>query len=75
MLRFDSPVYLYLLLMIPVFVGLMVLAEYKRRKAIKKLGDAQLIAQLMPDASTKRRSTGSCHVDSHGGASTDGNKG
>ena len=31
------------------------LAEYKRRKAIKKLGDAQLIAQLMPDASTKRR--------------------
>ena len=41
--------------MIPVFVGLMVLAEYKRRKAIKKLGDAQLIAQLMPDASTKRR--------------------
>jgi Ca-activated chloride channel family protein len=55
MLRFDSPVYLYLLLMIPVFVGLMVLAEYKRRKAIKKLGDAQLIAQLMPDASTKRR--------------------
>jgi Ca-activated chloride channel family protein len=55
MLRFDSPIYLYLLLMIPVFIGLMVLAEYKRRKAIKKLGDAQLIAQLMPDASTKRR--------------------
>lgn len=55
MLKFDSPIYLYLLLLIPVFVGLMVWAEIKRRKAIKKLGDAQLIAQLMPGASTKRR--------------------
>ena len=55
MLKFDSPIYLYLLLLIPVFVGLMAWAEIKRRKAIKKLGDAQLIAQLMPGASTKRR--------------------
>ena len=55
MLRFDSPIYLYLLLLIPVFIGLMAWAEIKRRKAIKKLGDARLISRLMPDASTKRR--------------------
>ena len=55
MLRFESPIYLYLLLIIPVFFGLMVLAEYRRRKAINKMGDPQLIAKLMPDASAKRR--------------------
>lgn len=55
MLRFESPIYLYLLVFIPIFFGLMALAEYKRHKAIKKLGDTQLIVQLMPDASAKRR--------------------
>ena len=55
MLRFESPIYLYLLLIIPVFFGLMVLAEYRRRKAINKMGDPLLIAKLMPDASAKRR--------------------
>lgn len=55
MLRFDSPIYFWLLLFIPVFIGLMLLKEWQRRKTIKKLGDPTLISALMPEVSMKRR--------------------
>lgn len=55
MLRFESPIYLWLLLIIPFFFGIMLYAEWKRRKSIIKLGDKDLIQFLMPSVSSKRR--------------------
>lgn len=54
-MRFEDSIYLYLLGVIPVMVLLMMLAEWHRRKMLKKLGDADLVKGLMPDASAKRR--------------------
>lgn len=55
MLRFESPIYLWLLLLIPLFVGFMFYVELKRRKQIKKLGTPDLVKALMPEVSLKRR--------------------
>lgn len=57
MLRFESPIYLWLLLLIPLFVGFMFYVELKRRKQIKKLGTPDLVKALMPEVSLKRRWT------------------
>lgn len=57
MIHFESPIYLYLLCIIPVFFVIMYVSEYKRRKKLKKFGDKELIKQLMPDASVARRWT------------------
>lgn len=56
-MRFESPIYLWLLVVIPIFFGIMVMSEWRRNKNIKLLGDKQLIKALMPDASRKRRWT------------------
>ncbi|MCQ2220577.1 MAG: VWA domain-containing protein [Prevotella sp.] len=55
MIRFDSPIYIWLLLLIPVMTLLMMSAEWQRVKNMKKLGDRNLIQELMPDASKTRR--------------------
>ena len=55
MIRFDSPIYIWLLLIIPVMTLLMMSAEWQRVKNMKKLGDRNLIQELMPDASKTRR--------------------
>ncbi len=54
MFRFESPVYLYLLLLVPVFVLLFLYSNYRRSKNIKKFGDSELIALLMPNYSSFR---------------------
>lgn len=45
---------LYLLLLIPVMIGLYWLAMRARERRIRKFGDPATVAQLMPDASPRR---------------------
>ncbi len=54
-MRFENSIYLWLLSIIPVMVLLMMWAELHRRKMLKRLGDKELIKNLIPDASAKRR--------------------
>lgn len=56
MFRFANPEYLYLLILVPLIVVLYFYALYKSRKKIKRLGDPELISQLMPDYSVFRAS-------------------
>ncbi|MDR2533208.1 MAG: VWA domain-containing protein [Tannerellaceae bacterium] len=55
MFRFANPDYLYLLLTIPFVIVLYVLATTGRKKALRKFGNPELLAELMPDVSPKRR--------------------
>ena len=55
MFRFASPIYLYLLILIPVFTAVYVLVQYKMKKQIKVFGDPELMRSLMPDVSPLRR--------------------
>lgn len=54
MFRFENPLYLYLLVLIPVLALLRFYAIGRRRKKLKKLGDPDLLKQLMPDVSRFR---------------------
>lgn len=54
MFRFAHPEYLYLLLILPVLLLFYVFILKARKKALKRYGDPQLIASLMPEASPKR---------------------
>lgn len=55
MLRFESPIYFWLLLMIPFFFMVMLYVEWNRKKMLRKLGDANLLSHLMPNSSALRR--------------------
>ena len=55
MFRFASPLYLYLLILIPVFTAVYVLLQYRMKKQLKVFGDIELMKSLMPDVSTIRR--------------------
>lgn len=54
MFRFEEPAYLYLLLLLPVLALLYWYSNYRRRRAIRKFGDPELMAMLMPDVSKYR---------------------
>ena len=54
MFRFEEPAYLYLLILLPLLVVFYLYSNYRRRRAIRKFGDPQLMAQLMPDVSKYR---------------------
>ena len=54
MFRFDSPDYLYLLLLIPVLALIRFFALRQRRKKLRAFGDLTLLRALMPDASKYR---------------------
>lgn len=49
--RFANQEYLYLLLMLPVFISLFIINEYRRRRSLKKLGDPALVNRLIPEIS------------------------
>jgi len=54
MFRFEDPIYLWLLLLVPVLL-LLRFITYKRRMAkLKKFGDMSLVTELMPDVSKYR---------------------
>lgn len=54
MLRFASPEYLYLLLVIPVLAVVYGLAVRSRRRRLARFGNPHTLATLMPDASPRR---------------------
>jgi Ca-activated chloride channel family protein len=54
MFRFEEPAYLYLLILLPLLVAVYLYSNYRRRQAIRKFGDPQLMAVLMPDVSKYR---------------------
>lgn len=54
MIRFEDPAYLWLLLLIPLLAMLRLGALLSRRRRFKKLGDINLLRQLMPAVSRFR---------------------
>ncbi|MDD4150411.1 MAG: VWA domain-containing protein [Bacteroidales bacterium] len=55
MFRFQEPQYLWLIAITAIVVLLFLLAEYVRRKRIKKIGDHDLVNLLIPETSILRR--------------------
>jgi Ca-activated chloride channel family protein len=53
-MRFANPEYLYLLLLLPVIIGLFIYSNYRRRKNINSYGDPQLLKKLIPPTATLR---------------------
>lgn len=54
MFRFGEPLYLYLLIVLPVLAAFYFYSNYRRRKKLRLYGDSQLLKQLMPDVSKYR---------------------
>ena len=54
MLRFEDPIYLYMLLAVPALVLLRLALWRIRKKKLNALGDYALLKQLMPDVSKYR---------------------
>ena len=52
--RFANPDYLYLLLLVPVIILLFIANVIRRRKALKRLGDLNLVEKLIPEMSGAR---------------------
>lgn len=55
MLRFEDPIYLWLLLLLPVLALVRFFAWRKYKKQLRHFGDPKLLADLMPDVSKPRR--------------------
>lgn len=54
-MTFGSPVYLYGLILVPAALLLLVWADWRRRLAIARMGEPQLIARLSQDVNTRGR--------------------
>jgi Ca-activated chloride channel homolog len=52
--RFANPEYLYLFLLIPILILLWILNEFRRKRALKRLGNNELVIKLIPDMSKVR---------------------
>lgn len=55
MFRFESPIYLYLLLLLPVVLLLHYAWNFYRRNRLRKYGDKELVRMLMTDVSRVRQ--------------------
>ena len=54
MFRFATPEYFYLLILVPVLIGVYWYSVRVRRRALERFGDPETIRGLMPEASPKR---------------------
>lgn len=54
MLKFENQLYFYLFFLLPVLLGLFLIARYQMKRRIKKIGDAGLLGKLMPMRSFRR---------------------
>ena len=54
MFRFEDPIYLYLLVLIPILVLIHFLMLRRQKKRLRKFGDLELVRQLMPNVSRFR---------------------
>jgi Ca-activated chloride channel homolog len=52
--RFADPDFLYLLLLLPVMVVLWILNEVRKKRALKRLGESELVGKLLPERSRMR---------------------
>lgn len=54
MFRFGEPLYLYLLVAVPILAIFYFYSNYRRRKKLRKYGDMELLRLLMPEVSKYR---------------------
>ena len=54
MFRFEDPIYLYLLLLIPLLAVVRFITYRNQKKRLRKFGDPRLLKELMPDVSRWR---------------------
>jgi len=54
--RFEDPIYLYLLLLIPLLAIIRFITYRNQKKRLRKFGDLRLLRELMPDVSRWRPS-------------------
>ena len=66
MFRFAHPDFLYLLFILPVLIAFYVYAMILKKKAIKKYGNPELLAELMPEVcycrAAVRLQVGNCNT-------------
>lgn len=55
MFRFETPEYLYMLLLLPLLVAAHYVWTYRKRRNLRRYGDPQLLKPLMKDVSLLRR--------------------
>ena len=55
-MKFASPEYLYLLILLPVILAVYIYSNYRRNRNLRLYGDVQLLKSLMPDVSVYRPS-------------------
>ncbi len=55
MFRFEHPDYLFLLLILPVLLGIFVYSMYSKKRALKRFGLMATLRSLMPDVSLKKQ--------------------
>ena len=56
MFRFEDPIYLWLLVLIPILALVRFISYRNQRKRLRKFGDPSLLKELMPDVSRVRPS-------------------
>ena len=54
MIRFEDPIYLWLLILIPILAFIRLIGWRLRRKKLRRFGDIELLKGLMPDVSKYR---------------------
>lgn len=54
MFRFENPIYLWLLLIIPILIIIKIMMWYVQRKKLSRIGNPTLLKELMPDISRFR---------------------
>ena len=54
MFRFENPIFLYFLIIIPVLVAVRFFFDRRRLKRVKRFGDPELVGQMMEDVSKYR---------------------
>lgn len=54
MFRFEDPIYLYLLILIPILVLMQFWMVYQQKKRLRRFGDINLVRELMPNVSRHR---------------------
>ena len=60
MFQFASPEYLFLLILVPILIGLFIYSDFRRKRNIKKIGNPELLGGLMPNVSEVRPTVKFC---------------
>lgn len=57
MFKFENDIFFYAFATIPVCIAIYIWYAYRRKRNLKKLGDSNLISQLVPDVSRAKKNT------------------